>query len=148
MVTSAELDRLQRLNFGLRMLQERVTPDAIARELGRYDPQDAALGSQQRRATAGRDAAVASVIALYKDVIEAHRQDGAYDPRLDLQAVPSRHPILPPSPYPHLLFSHWPTVAGLIAHASEIPFLHCHFSALSVCRGCQIIDITHLFRSY
>jgi hypothetical protein len=100
MVTSAELDRLQRLNFGLRMLQERVTPDAIARELGRYDPQDAALGSQQRRATAGRDAAVASVIALYKDVIEAHRQDGAYDPRLDLHAVPSSIPscLLPLPP--------------------------------------------------
>lgn len=100
MVTSAELDRLRRLNFGLRTLQERVTPDAIARELGRYDPQDAALVSQWLRATAGRDAAVASMIALYKDVIEAHRQDSAYDPRLDLQAVPSRHPILPPSPTP------------------------------------------------
>jgi hypothetical protein len=134
MVTSAELDRLRRLNFGLRTLQERVTPDAIARELGRYDPQDAALVSQQLRATAGRDAAVASMIALYKDVIEAHRQDGAYDPRLDLQAVPSRHPILPLSPSPYLLFPHWPTVVWLTAHASEIPFLDCHFSALFFCR--------------
>jgi hypothetical protein len=87
MVTSAELDRLQRLNFVLQTLQEQVTPDAIARELGRDDPQDAALVSQRLRTTAGRDAALASMIALYKDVIEAHRQDGAYDPRLDLQAV-------------------------------------------------------------
>ena len=87
MVTSAELDRLRRLNFGLRTLQERVSPDAIDRALGRYDPQDAALVSQRLRATAGRDAAVASMIALYEDVIEAHRQDGSYDPRLDLQAV-------------------------------------------------------------
>jgi hypothetical protein len=87
MVTSAELDRLQRLNFVLQTLQERVTPDAIARELGRDDPQDAALVSQRLRTTAGRDAALASMVALYKDVIEAHRQDGAYDPRLDLQAV-------------------------------------------------------------
>jgi hypothetical protein len=87
MVTSAELDRLQRLNFVLQTLQEWVTPDAIARELGRDDPQDAALVSQRLRTTAGRDAALASMIALYKDVIEAHRQDGAYDPRLDLQAV-------------------------------------------------------------
>lgn len=100
MVTSAELDRLQRLNLGLRKLQERVTPDAIARELGRDDPQDAALVSQQLRAIGGRDAAVASMIALHKDVIEAHRQDGASDPRLDPQAVPSRHPILPPSHTP------------------------------------------------
>jgi len=87
MVTSAELDRLQRLNFVLQTLQEPVTPDAIAHELGRDDPQDAALVSQRLRTTAGRDAALASMIALYKDVIEAHRQDGAYDPRLDLQAV-------------------------------------------------------------
>jgi hypothetical protein len=27
------------------------------------------------------------MIALYEDVIEAHRQDESYDPRLDLQAV-------------------------------------------------------------
>jgi hypothetical protein len=98
MVSSAELDRLQRLNFVLQTLQERVTPDAIARELGRDDPQDAALVSQRLRTTADRDAALASMIALYKDVIEAHRQDGAYDPRLDLQAgrcpLFSRH--LPP----------------------------------------------------
>jgi hypothetical protein len=66
MVTSAELDRLQRLNFVLQTLQERVTPDAIARELGRDDPQDAALVSQRLRTTAGRDAALASMIALYK----------------------------------------------------------------------------------
>ena len=87
MVTSAELDRLQRLNFVLQTLQEPVTPDAVARELGRDDSQDTALVSQRLRTTAGRDAALASMIALYKDVIEAHRQDGAYDPRLDLQAV-------------------------------------------------------------
>jgi hypothetical protein len=87
MVTSAELDRLQRLNFVLQTLQEPVTPDAVARELGRDDSQDAELVSQRLRITAGRDAALASMIALYKDVIEAHRQDGAYDPRLDLQAV-------------------------------------------------------------
>jgi hypothetical protein len=87
MVTSAELDRLQRLNFVLQTLQAPVTPDAVARELGRDDSQDAALVSQRLRTTAGRDAALASMIALYKDVIEAHRQDGAYDPRLDLQAV-------------------------------------------------------------
>jgi hypothetical protein len=93
MVTSAELDRLQRLNFVLQTLQERVTPDAIARELGRDDPQDAALVSQRLRTTAGRDAALASMIALYKDVIEAHRQDGAYDARLDLQA--GRCPLSP-----------------------------------------------------
>jgi hypothetical protein len=80
-------------------------------------------------------------------VIEAHRQDGAYDPRLDLQAVPSRHAILPPSPIPTCV-SQWPTVARSMAHASEILFLHCHFSALFVCRGCQIIDITLLYRSY
>jgi hypothetical protein len=87
MVTSAELDRLQRLNVVLQTLQEPVTPDAVARELGRDDSQDVALVSQRLRTTAGRDAALASMIALYKDVIEAHRQDGAYDPRLDLQAV-------------------------------------------------------------
>ena len=70
MVTTAELDRLRQLNFGIRTLQERVTPDAIARELLRYDPRNAALVSQQLRATAGSNAAVTSMIPLYEEVIE------------------------------------------------------------------------------
>src|SRR4029453_11441029 len=88
------------------------TPDTIAHELGRHDPQDAALVLPQLRVTAGRDAAVASMIALYKDIIEAHRQDGAYNPRLDLQVVAlylqalastragARAPLVPPRALP------------------------------------------------
>jgi hypothetical protein len=87
MVTSAELDRLRGLNFGLRTLQERLSPQAITRELARYDPQDAALVSQRLRVTAGRHAAVVSMIELYEEVIEAYRQEGSHDLRLDLQAA-------------------------------------------------------------
>ena len=87
MVTSVELDRLRRLNFGLRTLRAQVLPEVIARELARYDPEDAALVSQLVRTTAGRDVAVGSMIALYDEVIETYRRDGGTDPRLDLQAT-------------------------------------------------------------
>jgi Glycosyltransferase Family 4 len=87
MVTSDGLDRLRLLNFGLRTLRERVAPEVIAREVARYDADDAAQVSQQLRTDAGRDAAVESMIELYEEVIEAYRRDGGNDLRLDLQAA-------------------------------------------------------------
>jgi hypothetical protein len=39
MVTAAELDQLQRLNFGIRSLRNKPEAEIIAHELARYDPQ-------------------------------------------------------------------------------------------------------------
>jgi len=85
MVTTRELDRLRPLNFGIRTLAESISVDAIAREIANYDASDAGLVSQRIRATAGRDAVIEELLALYEKVIEEHagagRSDGAAESR-------------------------------------------------------------------
>ena len=70
MVQTGELDRLRRLNFGVRTLRGRIDAAVLEKEIARYDATDAAQVSQRIRATAGRDAAVDQIIALYEEVIE------------------------------------------------------------------------------
>jgi hypothetical protein len=79
MVTSSELDRLRRLNFGIRALREKIDVDVLAKEIKRYDPSDAAMVSQRVRATAGRGAAVDQIVALYEQVIAEFESGGARD---------------------------------------------------------------------
>lgn len=79
MVTTAEFDRLRLLNFGLRTLRDPVNPDVFAREIARYDPQDAAEVTRRIRATAGRDETVDGIIALYEEVLAEHRSGGQPD---------------------------------------------------------------------
>lgn len=70
MVKTGELDRLRRLNFGVRTLRGRIDAAVLEKEIARYDAADAAEVSQRIRATAGRDAAVDQIIALYEEVID------------------------------------------------------------------------------
>ncbi len=74
LVTGADFERLRRLNFGIRALQRPVTPDVLAEQIGRYDPADAAEVSRRLRATAGIEAAVDRMLALYQDVLAEHRE--------------------------------------------------------------------------
>ncbi|HKV40607.1 MAG TPA: glycosyltransferase [Blastocatellia bacterium] len=69
MVTAGELARLRRLNFGIRALRQPVSAVAIAREIARYDPRDAALVSARIRAVAGREAAIDEILGLYQEAI-------------------------------------------------------------------------------
>lgn len=82
MVTTGEFDRLRHLNFGKRTLREPVCADVLAREIARYDPQDAAEVSRRIRATAGFDVAIDELVTLYQEILEEHGQAG----RPDLQA--------------------------------------------------------------
>lgn len=70
MVKTGELDRLRRLNFGVRTLRGRHDAAVLEKEIARYDPSDAAEVSQRIRATAGRDAAIDQIVALYEEVID------------------------------------------------------------------------------
>lgn len=72
LVTNNELDSLRRLNFGHRALQNPLEPDAVERELARYDAADAALVSERIRATADRDQMIASLIDLYREAIDEY----------------------------------------------------------------------------
>lgn len=87
MVTADELERLRPLNFGIRALRESVNADVIAREIARYDTKDAAQVSRRIRATAGLDAAIDELLALYQEVIEEHKQNAAQDLAAELRAA-------------------------------------------------------------
>ncbi|HZI59448.1 MAG TPA: glycosyltransferase [Pyrinomonadaceae bacterium] len=79
MVTTSELDRLRRLNFGLRTQRERLDADVLEKEIGRYDPTDAATVSQRIRSTAGRDSAIDQIVATYEEVISEFEAGGPRD---------------------------------------------------------------------
>ena len=73
MVTSTEVARLRRQNFGVRALREEVRADTLAQEIARYDPADAAEVSRLVRADADQTRAFDEIVSLYQEVIEEHR---------------------------------------------------------------------------
>ena len=73
MVTSAEVARLRRLNFGVRALRGELRADTLALEIARYDPSDAAEVSRLVRADADQTRAFDEIVSLYDEVIEEHR---------------------------------------------------------------------------
>ena len=83
LVTSGEVDGLLRVNFGLRALGPRLTPEAlgqaVSRELARYDAADAAAASRRVRETAGLEPAVDEIVSVYEEAIEELRAAGGPD---------------------------------------------------------------------
>lgn len=76
MVTSTELDRLRRMNFGIRTLREKIDADVLEKQIARYDPNDAATVSRRIRDTAGREAAIDRIVAVYQEVIGEFCESG------------------------------------------------------------------------
>lgn len=87
MVTTENLDRLRPLNFGMRTLGEPATAAALAREIARYDPADAAEVSRRIRRDAGSGALVDQLVAVYRQVIAEHRAVPAGDPAAEARAA-------------------------------------------------------------
>lgn len=79
MVTTANLDQLRRINFGMRALTHPVTPEFLAGEIGRYDAADAAAVSRTVREAAGTDAMVDELCSLYAEVVTEHAAASAPD---------------------------------------------------------------------
>ena len=73
MVTAAEVARLRRQNFGVRALRGELRADALAREIARYDPADAAEVSRIVRADADQTRAFDEIVSLYREIIDEHR---------------------------------------------------------------------------
>lgn len=69
LVTSEELPRLRRLNFGIRTLSGELQAEALAAQISRYDARDADEVSRRIRAAAGRHEAVEEIVALYREVV-------------------------------------------------------------------------------
>lgn len=102
LVTTAELDGLRRLNFGLRTLSEAVTPDTVAAEIARYDPQDAAEVSRRIRAVASKDAAIDQIVEVYEEAITEWQREVTADPERELRAAARYLHSVAPRLYWHL----------------------------------------------
>jgi hypothetical protein len=73
MVTTENLHRLRPLNFGLRSQRGSPTPEVFAREIARYDAEDAAAVCREIRASAGSGTKVDDLVALYQEILAEHR---------------------------------------------------------------------------
>jgi hypothetical protein len=87
MVTTANLDQLRRVNFGMRALRHPCTPDFPAEQIARYDAADARAVSGAVRAAAGTPAMVDELCALYADVIAEYDALQAADPNAESRAA-------------------------------------------------------------
>jgi Glycosyltransferase Family 4 len=76
MVRSTDVDRLRRLNFGVRTLRAPLRAETIEAELARYDPADARQVSDRLRETAPSDVLHESLLAMYESVIAEHARSG------------------------------------------------------------------------
>jgi hypothetical protein len=68
LVTTSELDRLRRLNFGMHTLNKKVDANQLAQQIARYDADDATEVSRRIRADAGLESVVDDALTLYGDV--------------------------------------------------------------------------------
>lgn len=91
LVTSANLDELRRLNFGVRTLQKPLSQQAVQQALAAYDPADASKVAATMRATASLTGAAEQYLALYGEVIRAwHGRSDSASPKEAL-ALASRY---------------------------------------------------------
>ena len=79
MVTTQNLERLRRNNFGIRILNQPLSTDFLSAEIKHYDPLNALKVSQEVRATAGLSGMVDQIIGVYTTTLNIlaknHRQD-------------------------------------------------------------------------
>ncbi|HEY0170198.1 MAG TPA: glycosyltransferase family 4 protein, partial [Pyrinomonadaceae bacterium] len=87
LVTASELERLRRLNFGIRALGEKIDPDLLLRQIERYDAADAAEASRRFRAGSDLGSVVEDALALYGDVVTEHKRLPAADPLEETRAA-------------------------------------------------------------
>jgi hypothetical protein len=71
LVDTGQLDRLRRLNFGIAASTAALTPEEVARQIGRYDAADAARTAARVRQEAGLDQAVERLLTLYGEALTA-----------------------------------------------------------------------------
>lgn len=69
LVTSADFDRLRRLNFGIRAMDRSLEEGALAAEIDRYDAVDAGRVARRVRAEAALEPTVDRLLELYTQVL-------------------------------------------------------------------------------
>ena len=76
LVTARDLDRLRRLNLGIRALNAPLTVAGVRAEIARYAAADAAEVSRAVLASAGRDEAIDALLTVYAGLLEEPRGAG------------------------------------------------------------------------
>jgi Glycosyltransferase Family 4 len=87
LVTTENMERLRKLNFGIRTLRSPMEPGILSQEIARYNAVDAAQVSAWIRQTAGMESALDDLGSLYEDVVAEYRQLPAPDPATELRAA-------------------------------------------------------------
>ena len=87
LVTSANFDRLRRLNFGIRASREPVSPETLCRELAGYDAADAAAVTTRLRGEGALESAVDELLDIYREVLAEHAAAPAADPAEECRAA-------------------------------------------------------------
>ncbi|MEZ2331792.1 glycosyltransferase [Mesorhizobium sp. RCC_202] len=102
MARSDNWESWRRRNFGLGVLQQPLSPDAISAEIDRYDAVDAAEVTRRARREAGMSQWLDACLSLYGEAIERHRAapPGAHELNLALARhmqtwLPKESPIWP-----------------------------------------------------
>lgn len=78
MVTSANFDQLQKMNFGLQALDRLASVEAILEELNHYNPTDMKKIHHALSLSSNKDAAVKALVDLYREIIEI-----PYEPNIE-----------------------------------------------------------------
>lgn len=80
MVTTKNLEWLQRNNFGIRILNLPLTAEVLSAEIQQYDPLDALKVSQEVRATAGLSSMVDQILGVYTTTLKGWVKNSQQDP--------------------------------------------------------------------
>ena len=72
MVTSHAFDRLRQCNFGIRTLDQPLTPEVLLAQIARYNHEDAVIVSEKIRAEAGIESTLQQVTGIYYQIIEEY----------------------------------------------------------------------------
>lgn len=95
MARSDTWDGWRRRNFGLRVLQRRLSPEALAAEIDRYDAEDAAEISRRTRQEASMSKWLNACLMLYGEAIKQHRAVPPVKHELDLSLARHMQTWLP-----------------------------------------------------
>lgn len=87
MVTTANVEQLRRVNFGMRALRHPCTPAFLAEQIARYDAADARAVSEAVRATSGTASMVDELCALYAEVVAEFEAERVDDPGAESRAA-------------------------------------------------------------
>jgi Glycosyltransferase Family 4 len=86
-VTTENMEKLRRLNFGIRALRNPMETGVLCDEIARYDALDAAQVCACVRGTAGMDSALDDLLNLYREVVEEHKRMPAPDTAAEMREV-------------------------------------------------------------